>query len=60
VLSDHCDWSGLIETIMASEADNVWVTHGYSAEVVRYLREQGLNARQVETQFSSEIDRTEA
>jgi putative mRNA 3-end processing factor len=60
VLSDHCDWSGLIETIMASEAENVWVTHGYSAEVVRYLRERSLNARQVETQFSSGIDRTEA
>ncbi len=60
VLSDHSDWNGLINTIMASEAESVWVTHGYSAEVVQYLREQGLNARQVETQFSSGIDRTEA
>jgi putative mRNA 3-end processing factor len=60
VLSDHCDWRGLTDTIMASEAENVWVTHGYSAEVVRYLRERSLNARQVETQFSSGIDRTEA
>jgi putative mRNA 3-end processing factor len=59
VLSDHCDWSGLINTIMASEAENVWVTHGYSTEVVQYLRERDLNARQVETQFSSGIDRTE-
>ena len=60
VLSDHCDWSGLIDTIMASEAETVWVTHGYSAEVVQFLRERSLNARQVETQFSSGIDRTEA
>ncbi|MGD8991308.1 MAG: ligase-associated DNA damage response exonuclease [Desulfobacterales bacterium] len=60
VLSDHSDWSGLIGTIMASEAENVWVTHGYSTEVVQYLREQGLNARQVDTRFSSGIDRTEA
>jgi putative mRNA 3-end processing factor len=59
VLSDHTDWNGLIDTIMASEAETVWVTHGYSAEVVQYLREQGLNARQVDTQFSSGIDRTE-
>lgn len=60
VLSDHADWNGLINTIMASEAENVWVTHGYSSEVVRYLQEQGLDARQVETQFSNGIDRTEA
>ncbi len=60
VLSDHADWNGLINTIIASEAETVWVTHGYSAEVVQYLREQGLNARQVETQFSSGIDRAEA
>jgi putative mRNA 3-end processing factor len=60
VLSDHSDWNGLISTIMAGETENVWVTHGYSAEVVQYLREQGMNARQVETQFSSGIDRTEA
>jgi putative mRNA 3-end processing factor len=60
VLSDHTDWSGLINTIMASEAENVWVTHGYSTEVVQYLREQGLNARQVDTRFSRGIDRAEA
>jgi putative mRNA 3-end processing factor len=60
VLSDHTDWNGLIDTIMASEAETVRVTHGYSAEVVQYLREQGLNAHQVDTQFSSGIDRTEA
>ncbi len=59
VLSDHSDWYGLINTIMASEAETVWVTHGYSAEVGQYLQEQGLNARQVETQFSSGIDRSE-
>ena len=59
VLSDHADWSGLINTITASAAETVWVTHGYSAELVRYLQDQGLNARQVETQFSSGIDRTE-
>ena len=60
VLSDHCDWNGLIDSIMASEAQTVWVTHGYSAEVVQYLKERGLNARRVDTRFSSGIDRTEA
>ena len=59
VLSDHSDWNGLINTIMASEAETVWVTHGYSAEVVQYLQEQSLNARQIDTQLSSGIDRTE-
>ena len=60
VLSDHSDWSGLINTIETSRAETVWVTHGYTAELAQYLREQGLDAQQIKTQFSSGIDRTEA
>jgi putative mRNA 3-end processing factor len=47
VLSDHADWSGLIETVFASGAERVWVTHGYAAELVRFLREKGLAAEEV-------------
>jgi putative mRNA 3-end processing factor len=54
VLSDHVDWQGLLQTIRETEASEVWVTHGYSAAVVRYLRESGLNARIVETEFGGE------
>jgi putative mRNA 3-end processing factor len=59
VLSDHTDWSGLISTITASEAETVWVTHGYTAELVQYLRDLGMDAHQIETQFSRGIDRSE-
>ncbi|HWF19492.1 MAG TPA: ligase-associated DNA damage response exonuclease, partial [Verrucomicrobiae bacterium] len=29
VLSDHADWTGLLETIDATGAETVWATHGY-------------------------------
>jgi putative mRNA 3-end processing factor len=54
-LSDHVDCDGLMDAITASGAETVWVTHGFTAEVVRWLREKGLNAAPVATQFSAEI-----
>lgn len=56
VLSDHVDWPSLMSTIRATEAERVWVTHGYSATVVRYLEEQGMDARVLETEFEGEQD----
>lgn len=44
VMSDHVDWPALISAIGATEAERVWVTHGYTNVVVRYLQEQGLDA----------------
>ncbi|HEV3120550.1 MAG TPA: ligase-associated DNA damage response exonuclease, partial [Isosphaeraceae bacterium] len=38
VLSDHADWPGLLAAIDATGADQVWLTHGYSAVVARWLR----------------------
>jgi putative mRNA 3-end processing factor len=58
VLSDHSDWPGLIRTIRQTEAENIWVSHGYTDEMVRWLREAGLNAREVETRFAGEVDET--
>jgi putative mRNA 3-end processing factor len=58
-LSDHSDWGGLIDTITAAGAETIWVTHGYSAELVRWLREQGLDAKAITTRFSGEINDTE-
>lgn len=49
VLSDHADWPGLLEAIGLSEAERVWVTHGYRSAMVRWLREQGREAVAVET-----------
>ena len=60
VLSDHADWPGLMSAIRASGASRVWVTHGYRAPVVEWLKQQGLDAQAVETRFESEHDETGA
>lgn len=39
-LSDHADWPGLIETVKATGAYKVWVTHGQCEVFARYLRER--------------------
>ncbi|MEN9892965.1 MAG: hypothetical protein RLY78_3260 [Pseudomonadota bacterium] len=44
VLSDHADWPGLQRAIRATGASRVIVTHGYEAELVRWLQSQGLQA----------------
>ena len=49
VLSDHADWPGLLAAIEATGAERVLVTHGYAAALVRYLREQGLDAGVIAT-----------
>ena len=54
VLSDHVDWPGLLTAIEATGASRVLVTHGYSAVVVRYLRERGLEAYELDTPFDDQ------
>jgi len=54
VLSDHADWPGLQRAIRATGASRVIVTHGYEAVMVRWLREQGLEAGAFETQYGDE------
>ena len=56
VLSDHADWPGLIQAIRASQAEQVIVTHGQVAVMVRWLAEQGLNARSFATEFGDDGD----
>jgi putative mRNA 3-end processing factor len=56
VLSDHVDWPSLLSTIDATGAECVWVTHGYSSVVVRYLQEKGLDARVLPTRWEGEMD----
>lgn len=56
VLSDHADWKGLVDTLSASGAEKIWVTHGYTEEMVQYLREKGLTAEAVRTVFSAEAE----
>jgi putative mRNA 3-end processing factor len=59
-LSDHVDWPGLLEAVAATGAERIWVTHGYTGPVVRWLREHGLEARAVATRFEGERDEPEA
>lgn len=54
VLSDHADFPGLVETIRATQCQQVWLTHGWTAPMQRYLTEQGLDARSVATRFEGE------
>lgn len=56
VISDHVDWRGLMEAIDATGAESVWVTHGYTDQVVRHLRDRGVDAREVQTQFRGESE----
>jgi putative mRNA 3-end processing factor len=56
VLSDHVDWPALLGAISATEAERVWVTHGYSAAVVQYLKEQGMDAKVLPTRWEGEQD----
>jgi putative mRNA 3-end processing factor len=56
VLSDHVDWPGLLGAIDATGAEQVWLTHGYSAVVARWLRDRGLDARVVATHYEGERD----
>lgn len=44
VLSDHADWPGLLRAIAATGAGRVIVMHGDESVLVRWLREQGLQA----------------
>jgi len=41
ILSDHADWPQLLQAIDATQAESVWVTHGYTAPLARWLGEHG-------------------
>lgn len=53
-LSDHADWPGLLSAIKATEAEKVYVTHGYTAVFSKYLNEIGIEAEEVKTQYGDE------
>ena len=44
VLSDHSDWEGLTQTISATRAESIGLTHGYAGEMARWLQEKGCQA----------------
>ena len=56
VLSDHADWPELLTAIRSTDAEMVYVTHGFAEEVVRYLNETGTNALPLKTRFVGDDD----
>jgi len=56
VLSDHADWNGLNHAIQNTGADRVWLTHGSTATMTRWLREKGIDASTIPTRFEGEAD----
>ncbi len=54
VVSDHADWPGLIDTIVATGARKVLATHGSTEVLVRFLRERGIDAAALKTELGGE------
>lgn len=54
VLSDHADWNELNQTIQETGAKTVFLTHGRTDVLQRFLTEQGKNVRLFETEFDSQ------
>lgn len=55
VLSDHADWNELNIAIRETEAEKVYVTHGYSEIYAHWLNTQGIEAHEVKTRFEGEL-----
>jgi len=54
-LSDHADWSQLIEAVKATGCEKLIVTHGYQAAFAKYCNENmGIEAYDAKTEFSGE------
>ena len=53
-LSDHADWDGLLQTVKATGAEKVFVTHGFQSAFSRFLNENGIEAGEVKKAFGNE------
>ena len=60
VISDHADWDGLVATIEATGAGDVWVTHGQEDALVHWCGTRGLKARPLDIVGYGEEDETQA
>ena len=58
-LSDHADWDGLIATVRQTGATRIFVTHGYTTQLARFLGDEGLDATPWQTHYEGEPERTE-
>lgn len=54
-LSDHADWDGLLQSVKATGAQRLFVTHGFQAAFSRYCNEENIaEAAEVKTQYGNE------
>ena len=54
-LSDHADWECLLKAVKETQAERVFVTHGFQAAFSRYLNEEGIAiAAEVKTEYGTE------
>jgi putative mRNA 3-end processing factor len=44
IISDHCDWGELNQSIQDSGASTIWVTHGREDALVYWCKKLGLEA----------------
>ena len=54
IISDHADWNELTETIPATGAETVWVTHGREDALVHWCTQRGLTAQPLSIQGREE------
>ncbi|WP_159670976.1 ligase-associated DNA damage response exonuclease [Andreprevotia sp. IGB-42] len=54
VMSDHADWPGLLWAIEQTGAQQVYVTHGQTGVLTRWLGEHGIAAHTFHTQYGDE------
>jgi len=48
-LSDHADWEGLNKAVEATEAENIFVIHGYTEAYAEWLNKKGVKATAIAT-----------
>lgn len=58
-LSDHADWAGLLTAVKATQAEKVFVTHGFRSAFSRYLNEIGIPSEEVKTEYGGEEEEQE-
>ncbi|MGP1310826.1 MAG: ligase-associated DNA damage response exonuclease [Phycisphaerales bacterium] len=56
VLSDHCDWPGLLHAIRETDASSIGVTHGAATPLARHLESFGLHSFVVPTRYTGDAD----
>ena len=54
VVSDHSDWTELTKTIINSNAERIWVTHGNEEGLVYWIKKRGLDAQPLSIQGRGE------